>query len=177
MQHVAVMQRGSIVEAGHAKKSSTAPSIPTPALFSPRSPVKVRAHPIRTRNGELPRPRNIVFLRCPGPRERTRSVHRQFAQGLEVGSSFAAYVDGEIVVDLAAGIADTRTAKPYTSETITLSFSGTKGFVAMCMAILLDRGKIALDEPVASYWPEFGQHGKDRPPSSRWSPIKPGCRA
>lgn len=99
---------------------------------------------------------------APGLESVREAFIDNFTQGLEIGSSFAAYLDGEIVVDLAAGIADTRIAKPYTNDTITLSFSGTKGFVAMCMAILLDRGKIALDEPVASYWPEFGQHGKDK---------------
>ncbi|MCK2035720.1 beta-lactamase family protein [Microbacterium sp. SSW1-49] len=83
-----------------------------------------------------------------------------FEQGLEVGSSFAAFKDGKRIVDLAAGVAHPMTLEPYTRDTITLSFSGTKGFVAMCLAILLDRGEIDLNEPVVRYWPEFGQHGK-----------------
>ena len=39
-------------------------------------------------------------------------------------------------------------------------WSVTKGLVATCFLILEDRGVIELDRPVAYYWPEFAQHGK-----------------
>lgn len=61
-----------------------------------------------------------------------------------VGGAFAAVVDGEVVIDVADGPAD-----------LHLIFSGTKGLVAICMLMLLDRGALDLDAPVARYWPEF----------------------
>ncbi len=70
------------------------------------------------------------------------------------GSAFAAYVDRELVVDLWGGSADGGT--PWREDTLQLVFSGTKGLVATCLLILLERGELALDEPVRSYWPEFG---------------------
>jgi CubicO group peptidase (beta-lactamase class C family) len=61
---------------------------------------------------------------------------------LESGS-FAATKDGELVVELG------RTDQPA------LIFSGTKGLVAMCLLLLIERGQLELDAPVSDYWPEF----------------------
>ena len=40
-------------------------------------------------------------------------------------------------------------------------FSGTKGLVALCLLMLVDRGELDLDAPVARYWPEFAANGKE----------------
>jgi CubicO group peptidase (beta-lactamase class C family) len=66
-------------------------------------------------------------------------------------AAFAAVVDGELVLDLRSGEAE--------DDTLYLIFSGTKGLVAACMALLVDRGVLALDAPVARYWPEFDKPG------------------
>ena len=42
-----------------------------------------------------------------------------------------------------------------------LSFSTTKGLVATCLHVLADRGLVDYDAPVAKYWPEFAQNGKE----------------
>jgi CubicO group peptidase (beta-lactamase class C family) len=39
-------------------------------------------------------------------------------------------------------------------------FSAGKPLVALGVHLLAERGKLGLDDPVASYWPEFGQRGK-----------------
>ena len=39
-------------------------------------------------------------------------------------------------------------------------WSATKGVVATAVAMLADRGRLAYDAPVAKYWPEFAQGGK-----------------
>ncbi len=78
----------------------------------------------------------------------------------EVGAAFAAYVDGEPVVDLWAGVADAATGAPWERDTLQLIFSGTKGVVATALLLLVERGQLALEEPVATYWPEFAQSGK-----------------
>ncbi len=81
--------------------------------------------------------------------------------GQEVGLQVAAYVDGELVVDAWAGIADETTGRPVDGETLFTSWSTTKGFVATCLHILADRGLMDYDAPVATYWPEFAANGKE----------------
>jgi CubicO group peptidase (beta-lactamase class C family) len=78
----------------------------------------------------------------------------------EAGAAFAAVVDGEPVVDLWGGLAHREPARPWVEDTAQLIFSGTKGMTATCILLLLERGRISLDRPVADYWPGFGQAGK-----------------
>jgi CubicO group peptidase (beta-lactamase class C family) len=40
-------------------------------------------------------------------------------------------------------------------------WSCTKGATALCAHILVSRGELVLDAPVARYWPEFAKNGKD----------------
>lgn len=82
------------------------------------------------------------------------------ASGEEVGLQVAAYVNGELVVDAWAGIADETTGQPVTGDTLFTSWSTTKGFAATCLHILADRGQVDYDAPVAIYWPEFAANGK-----------------
>jgi CubicO group peptidase (beta-lactamase class C family) len=77
------------------------------------------------------------------------------------GAAFAAVVDGQLVVDLWGGVADEESGRPWAEDTLALLFSGTKGVLATCLLLLVERGLIELDAPVARYWPEFGAAGKD----------------
>jgi CubicO group peptidase (beta-lactamase class C family) len=79
----------------------------------------------------------------------------------DAGAAFAAVVAGEAVVDLWGGVARRDPPAPWREDTIQLIFSGTKGLTATCILLLLDRGKLSLDAPVAAYWPEFAQSGKE----------------
>ena len=83
-----------------------------------------------------------------------------FADGLELGASAAVTVDGEFVVDIWGGDADSA-GTPWQRDTIVNVYSTTKTMAAVCMLILADRGELDLDAPVAQYWPEFAQNGKD----------------
>ncbi|HYY06123.1 MAG TPA: serine hydrolase domain-containing protein [Candidatus Limnocylindria bacterium] len=85
-----------------------------------------------------------------------------FAAGREVGASFAATVEGELVVDLWGGWADAAQTRPWERDTIVNVFSTTKAMTALCAHILVDRGQLDLDAPVARWWPEFAQGGKER---------------
>ena len=49
----------------------------------------------------------------------------------------------------------------WEEDSLQLIFSGTKGLVATCVLVLLDRGVLALDDPVAKHWPEFAAAGKE----------------
>lgn len=80
--------------------------------------------------------------------------------GTELGAAFAAYEGGECVLDVWGGFADAQRATPWSASTLVGIFSGTKGLVATCMAMLIDRGSIDPCSPVAKYWPEFAANGK-----------------
>ena len=83
-----------------------------------------------------------------------------FVLGHELGAGIVAYVDGRKVVDLWGGVADARTGRPWMSDTPAIVFSVTKGILAICLYRLAGEGRVALDTPVADYWPEFAAHGK-----------------
>jgi len=73
-------------------------------------------------------------------------------------------VDGEMVVDLWAGHADAAHTRPWERDTIVNVYSTTKGMTAICAHRLVDQGLLDLDAPVAKYWPEFAQAGKEELP-------------
>ena len=83
-----------------------------------------------------------------------------FTDRRDTGSAFAAVIDGELVVDLWAGVADSRSGTHWHGDTMTVLHSGTKGLVATALLVLVDRGQLDLQRPVAFYWPEFGVAGK-----------------
>ena len=83
-----------------------------------------------------------------------------FAAGREVGASFAATLDGELVVDLWGGHADAARTRSWQADTIVNVFSTTKAMTALCAHMRVDRRRLDLDAPVARYWPEFAAHGK-----------------
>ncbi len=86
----------------------------------------------------------------------------QLARGEEVGAAFAVEKNGEREVDLYGGLADVERNQPWQADTRLVVFSVTKGFAAMALHLLADRGVFSWDEPVASYWPGFAQGGKSR---------------
>ena len=93
--------------------------------------------------------------------ERVEEVFRaQLASGEEIGAAFAVYHRGRCVVDLWGGLADRASGQPWVRDTRVVVFSITKGFAAMALALLADRGRFAWDAPVADYWPGFARGGK-----------------
>ncbi len=84
---------------------------------------------------------------------------RNFEQGLELGASVAVTLEGEPAVDLWAGDSDADGA-PWEENTIVNVYSTTKTMAGACVLLLADRGQVDLHAPVATYWPEFAQNGK-----------------
>ncbi len=87
-----------------------------------------------------------------------------FAAGAEVGASVAVYHEGVKVVDLWGGFADSAKTKAWVEDTTVNMMSVAKGFVATAIAMLVDRGVLDYDAPVARYWPEFSAAGKGKIP-------------
>ena len=85
----------------------------------------------------------------------------------EVGASVAVTLDGELVVDLYGGRRDAARTLPWGRDTIANVYSTTKGITAICANRLIEAGKLDVDAPVATYWPEFAQAGKGTIPV-RW---------
>lgn len=85
------------------------------------------------------------------------AVGDAFAENLasrgEAGAAFCVYLGGRPVVDIWGG-------PGYRSDTLQLVFSTTKGMVAVCAAVLVQRGVLDPEAPVARWWPEFSDGGK-----------------
>src|SRR5262245_29055753 len=92
------------------------------------------------------------------------AVREAFAKNLtdesEVGAACCVYVDGVPVVDIWGGLADRDAGRPWQRDTAAVVFSTTKGVTAALVHRLAQRGVLALDAPVARYWPEFAANGK-----------------
>lgn len=78
----------------------------------------------------------------------------------EVGAALTVFHGERCVVDLWGGYADAGGVHPWGKDTLLNVYSTTKGIVATCVALLVDRGMLSYDNTVASVWPEFAQNGK-----------------
>jgi CubicO group peptidase (beta-lactamase class C family) len=83
-----------------------------------------------------------------------------FAKYGEHGASIAVTLDGRPVIDAWGGHVDKARTRPWERDTLVNVFSTTKGITATCALRLVAEGRIDLDAPVASYWPEFAEAGK-----------------
>jgi CubicO group peptidase (beta-lactamase class C family) len=81
--------------------------------------------------------------------------------GADVGASVAVVHDGDLVVDIWGGHVDEARTQPWRQDTIINVWSTTKTMAALCALMLADRGELDLHAPVARYWPEFKEGGKE----------------
>ena len=79
----------------------------------------------------------------------------------EQAARFSVLVEGEAVVDLWAGHADTAKTMPFTERTLTSVFSTGKAVMALMIARCVDKGLLSYEDRVADHWPAFGTAGKD----------------
>jgi CubicO group peptidase (beta-lactamase class C family) len=98
---------------------------------------------------------------CVSGFERVRDgFEANFTEGDEIGAAVAVWVEGDLVVNLWGGFADAARLRPWRDNTLASIYSGTKGLTSTCVHLLADRGELDLQAPIARYWPEFGQAGK-----------------
>lgn len=88
------------------------------------------------------------------------AFEQNFSEGLEHGACFAAWLGDELIVDLRGGFADRAETVVWNGRTLCPVYSSTKPVAALVIAMLVERGLLDYDAPVADYWPEFGAHGK-----------------
>ena len=96
---------------------------------------------------------------APGFEPVAEEFERNFTERAEFGAAFAAMHRGTMIADLWGGMA--APDKPWQRDTLQVIFSGTKGLVASCVLKLVERGQLDLNAPVARYWPQFAQAGKE----------------
>ncbi len=83
-----------------------------------------------------------------------------FSQGLEIGASLCVIRHGRVVADLWGGFSDAACTAPWREDTLCNVMSVTKAMTATCLHLLVERGMVDLDAPVARYWSGFEAHGK-----------------
>ena len=89
-----------------------------------------------------------------------KALEDELVNGDEVGAALAVDVDGVSVVDVWGGYADGARSTRWDEDTIVNVWSSTKPVCVLAALILVDRGLLDLDAPVARYWPEFAANGK-----------------
>jgi CubicO group peptidase (beta-lactamase class C family) len=96
----------------------------------------------------------------PAFAEVARSLRRILPKNGKGGAAVCVYHEGRKVVDVWGGTRDDKGA-PWEHDTLSVSFSTTKGIASTLLHVFIDRGLVDLDAPVARYWPEFAQAGKE----------------
>jgi CubicO group peptidase (beta-lactamase class C family) len=98
----------------------------------------------------------------PGYEAVADEFRANITDGTEVGAACAVVVGGELVVDLWAGQRDPARGLAWEEHTLVNMFSTTKGVSSIAVAHAHSRGLFDYDQPVARYWPEFAESGKDK---------------
>lgn len=84
-----------------------------------------------------------------------------FTSGLHPGAQLVVLRRGRVVLDRSIGLSREGTYLSVRPDTIFLTLSCTKPVASFCLHQLVDAGKVEIDAPIATYWPEFGQKGKE----------------
>ena len=95
--------------------------------------------------------------------QRLKPLFREnFEKFGELGAAVSVWQNGKPIIELCGGFRDARREHPWMSDTLVLVWSATKGIGSVCLLRALQEHKINLDRPVAEFWPEFAQAGKEK---------------
>jgi len=95
--------------------------------------------------------------------ERIRLLFEEnFSRFGELGAAVSIWQGEKSVLELQGGFRDARRETPWTSETLVLFWSATKGLGSACLLHVLQERSIALERRVAEFWPAFAQGGKEK---------------
>jgi CubicO group peptidase (beta-lactamase class C family) len=96
-----------------------------------------------------------------GANDQVRAALEKLVQdGPEAGLQAAVYLDGKLVIDAWAGLADVANKKPVDGDTLFMLSSTSKGVTATCMHTFVEKHQLDYDMPISKVWPEFAVHGK-----------------
>ncbi len=74
------------------------------------------------------------------------------------GAALGIFKNGRIIYARGYGTANLEYSLPWTPQTVSRTGSISKQFIALCIAILAEQGKLSLDENIRKYipdWPEY----------------------
>ena len=108
----------------------------------------------------MPQEQRVKGYVGPGFESVREAFEMNFVRRHELGGACAVYLHGEKVVDLWGGVRDKVSGAPWENHTMVVIHSATKGIAAMTLALAHSRGWLDYEERVATYWPQFAQHGK-----------------
>ena len=90
--------------------------------------------------------------RCPD----LEPIFRRHVERNQIpGVAYGVIVDGELIYSHHFGVRNVESNAPVDADTVFRIASMTKSFVALAILQLRDGGRLRLDEPVATYVPEF----------------------
>ena len=89
----------------------------------------------------------------------TAALGRLLGEGAG-GGSLTVRLRGETVVELSTGWADRAQTRPWSPQTLAVSFSTTKGAASTVIHRLVEQGRLGYDDLVCTHWPEFAAGGK-----------------
>jgi CubicO group peptidase (beta-lactamase class C family) len=75
--------------------------------------------------------------------------------GQETGAALTVLRHGEPMVELHGGWRDADRQLPWTADTLVNVYSVGKPLIALAVVMLIERGRIALDDPMSRHWSEF----------------------
>ncbi|WP_420595938.1 serine hydrolase domain-containing protein [Deinococcus sp.] len=101
-----------------------------------------------------------VHGQCDEQFSGVRAAFERHLDGDELGASIAVDLDGQTVVNLWGGYRDEARTTPWTADTLVNVWSATKTVTNLAALMLVDRGQLDVNAPVAQYWPEFAAGGK-----------------
>lgn len=90
-----------------------------------------------------------------------RAFEENFLSRDEVGASISIVCGDKVVVDLWGGHLDAAKTRLWEQSSLCSVWSLGKAVAALCALQLVDKNLIELDCPVADYWPEFSENGKN----------------
>ena len=98
---------------------------------------------------------NAAFAAAPSDEAIEKSIQRAMHEFTVPGMVVSAVHDGEVYYSGGQGIAEIGKKTPVDEHTLFQLASVSKAFTAATLAILVDDGKLAWDDPVINYLPEF----------------------
>ena len=80
---------------------------------------------------------------------------KPYIESGELPGIISVFCKGKVQETVCAGWADVDKKRPMSMDNLFMQCSQTKGFCGVTVAMLIEEGKISLDDPVSKYLPEF----------------------
>ena len=91
--------------------------------------------------------------------EKVDAMFEQWDREDSPGAALGIFKDGRIIYARGYGIANLEYSIPWTPQTVSRTGSISKQFTAMCIAILIEQGKLTVEDNIQTFipgWPDYG---------------------